>query len=136
MALTTQRLTIEVELSTSDTSVGSGCGCGDGATIQDDTDVLTIDGAAVTGYVDCLDDNPVTIPLAGLSGGANVASLSTSGGKVKASLSSTDGSGQAVPVDPTLLVRSDSVAITAITVTRVPGSGQTPRVFYRLAKNA
>lgn len=136
MATTTQRLSIEVELTASDTSPGSCCGGGN-AEVQADSEVVTIDGSVVLGYVDCLDDNPVSIPLAGLgASGANLVSVTTYGGEVRMRVSSSHGATQAVPVDPRALIESASVPITSIDVTRVVGSGQTPRVYYRLAKFA
>jgi len=129
----TQRLSIEERLTASDTSAP----CSSGTDLVTVDEVLTIDGAAVTGYVDCLDDSPVSIPLAGLgAAGANVVHLRAEGAKVRARVTSTDGSTQAVPVDPLLFVESDSVAITAIDVTRVAGSGSQPRVKYTLARLA
>lgn len=111
--------------------------CGGSTTVVDEHDVETIEGACVTGYVDCLDDNPVTIPLAGIgAAGANVIELEADGGKVRARFTSTDGATQAVPCDPRALIQSASVPVTAIDVTRVTGSTQTPRVRYTLAKFA
>lgn len=129
--MSTQRLTISIELSAADT-----LSCSGSTTLVDADESIQIEGACVTGFVDCLDDNPVSIPFAGLaSAGAHVVELEAEGGKVRVRYTSTDGANQAVPCDPRAFVESQSVPITALDVTRVAG-GATPRVRYTLAKLA
>ena len=73
-------------------------------------------------------DTPVTVDFGGLTN-ANVIAIRAVGGKVKARLTSADGSTQAVPVDPLLLSISKTVPVTAIDLTRVAGVATTVRVF-------
>ncbi len=64
-------------------------------------------------------DSPLTVDLGSLSGAHVVILQSTS--KVRARLTSSDGSTQAVPVDPLQLLISQAVPVTAIDLTRLPG---------------
>ena len=73
-------------------------------------------------------DTPVPVPY-GTVVNAHVIILKTQGGKVKARLTSADGSVQSVPVDSVLIIRSDSVPITAIDLTRVSATDTIVRVF-------
>ena len=60
---------------------------------------------------------------------AHIVILKAAGGKVKATLTSADGSAQVVPFDTVLIVRSDSMPITAISLTRTLATDTTVRVF-------
>lgn len=73
-------------------------------------------------------DSPVAVAFGGVVN-ANIIILKAIGGKVRARLTSTDGSTQAVPFDTYLILMSDSVAVTAIDLTRVAGTETTVRVF-------
>lgn len=54
---------------------------------------------------------------------ASLVVLESPGGKVRARLTSADGTTQSVPVDPLLAIVSLTVPITAIDLTRVSGAG-------------
>jgi hypothetical protein len=62
-------------------------------------------------------DTAVSVSLGALTG-VNFLSIRTDGAKVRVRLTSTDGSQQSVPVDTLLILRCDSVDITAIDLTR------------------
>jgi hypothetical protein len=66
-------------------------------------------------------DTPVAVNFGSGVTSAAVVVLKATGGKVRARLTSADGSQQAVPVDDQLLLVSQSVPIIAIDLTRVPG---------------
>lgn len=74
------------------------------------------------------DDSPLAVPFGGVVN-ANIVILKAIGGKVTAALTSTDGSSQHVPFDTYFILMSDSVPITALTLTRVAGTPTTVRVF-------
>jgi hypothetical protein len=73
-------------------------------------------------------DTPVVVSLGGLTG-ANFVMLRATGGKVKARFTSSDGTTQALPVDPLLILKCDSVDITAIDLTRIAGTPTTVEVL-------
>lgn len=60
---------------------------------------------------------------------AHVVILKAVGGKVRARVTSADGSVQAIPFDTYLLLMSMTVPITAIDLTRVPSQATSVRVF-------
>lgn len=60
---------------------------------------------------------------------ANVVILKAIGGKVTAAITSADGNAQAIPFDTYLILMSETVPVTAITLTRVAGTETTVRVF-------
>lgn len=66
-------------------------------------------------------DTPVSVNFGSGVTSAAVVLLKATGGKVRARLTSTDGSQQAVPVDDLQILVSQSVPFTAIDLTRVPG---------------
>jgi hypothetical protein len=72
-------------------------------------------------------DSPVSVSLGGLSN-VGVLVIKATGGKVRARLTSADGSQQAVPVDSLLILTSLTVPITAIDLTRVAGISTVARV--------
>lgn len=78
--------------------------------------------------VDLNSDAPVAVQFGGVVN-AHVVILKTVGGKIKARLTSTDGATQAVPVDSTFILISQSVPITAIDLIRVPATPCTVRVY-------
>ena len=78
--------------------------------------------------VDLNVDTPVPVQFGGVVS-ANVIILKTVGGKIKARLTSADGSTQSVPVDTTFILISRSVPITAIDLTRVPATPCQVRVY-------
>lgn len=73
-------------------------------------------------------DAPVAVPFGGVVN-ANVVILKSTGGKVKARVTSADGAQQSVPFDTYFILMSESVPITAIDLTRVAGTVTTVRVF-------
>lgn len=82
-----------------------------------------------TSYTIELDANdPVDVSLVGMSN-VHILFLRTVGGKVRARVTSADGTDQAFPVDPFLLLIAKSVPITAIDLTRVSGVPTTVKVF-------
>ena len=62
-------------------------------------------------------DTPVSVDLGPLTE-VNFLSVRAVGNKIRVRITSADGSSQSIPVDPTLLLRCDSVGITAIDLTR------------------
>lgn len=73
-------------------------------------------------------DTPVAVAFGGVAN-AHVVMLKTIGGKIRARLTSADGSTQAVPVDSFALVMSRTVPVTAIDLTRVTGQATTVEIF-------
>ena len=65
-------------------------------------------------------DTAVTVSLGPLTG-VNYLSIRSGDGKIRVRLTSADGTTQAVPVYPSLDLRSDTVDITAIDLTRTAG---------------
>lgn len=117
-------------------TTGEGCGCATpfspSVAIPIETS-LPIKGAVNMGEFELTDDSPVSVPLAALAK-AHVVFLHVTGGKVRARLTSADGSSQAIPVDPVLYVQSESVPFTALDLTRAAGTHVTVRVL--LAESA
>jgi hypothetical protein len=66
-------------------------------------------------------DNPTALTLGTLSE-ANFLVMRADGGKVRVRITSSDGTSQSIPVDPFLILRCDSVGITAIDITRTTGT--------------
>ncbi len=62
-------------------------------------------------------DTPVSVDLGNLEE-VNYLSVRAEGGYVRLRITTTMGTTQAVPVDPSLILRSDDVGITAIELTR------------------
>ena len=62
-------------------------------------------------------DSTVTVDFAPLTE-VNFLSIRAVGKKIRVRITSADGSSQSIPVDPTLILRCDSVGITAIDLTR------------------
>lgn len=73
-------------------------------------------------------DTPVVVPFGGVVN-AHVILLKATGGKVKARLTSADGTQQSVPFDTYLILMSEAVPLTAIDLTRVAGTVTQVRVF-------
>jgi len=73
-------------------------------------------------------DTPVAVPFGTLVN-AHVVILKALGGKVKARLTSADGTTQAIPFDSFLILMSQTVPITAIDLTRVPATATIVKVF-------
>jgi hypothetical protein len=73
-------------------------------------------------------DTPVAVPF-GTVVNAHVVILKALGGKVKARITSADGSTQAIPFDTFLILMSQTVPITAIDLTRVLATATTVKVF-------
>ena len=73
-------------------------------------------------------DTPVAVPFGTLVN-AHVVILKALGGKVKARLTSADGTTQAIPFDTFLILMSQTVPITAIDLTRVLATATTVKVF-------
>lgn len=87
---------------------------------------LLLKGKLVARYA-LASDSVQTVSLGGLTN-VHVLILKTSG-KVRTRLTSTDGSSQAIPVDSFLALVTESVAITAIDLTRVTGVDTVVQVF-------
>ena len=75
---------------------------------------------AITTRVVLSSDSPVAVGLNGMSG-VHAIQLRADG-KVRARLTSADGSQQAIPVDKLLVLISESVPFTALDLTRVAGT--------------
>lgn len=74
-------------------------------------------------------DTAVAVDFGGLTE-ANVVILKSLGGnKVKALVTSADGTDQAIPFDTYLILMTEDVPITALSLTRLPGTATTVRVF-------
>ena len=79
---------------------------------------------------------PVALGAIAALVGASVLIIRTVGGKVKATITTTDGATQAVPVDPLLILISTSVPVTALTLTRDPAVTATVTVKVFLGQPA
>ena len=77
---------------------------------------------------DLSSDSAVSVNLNGLTE-IHVLSIKTVGGKVRAQLTSADGTTQSVPVDSVLVLISSSVPVTALTLTRVAGTSTKVHLF-------
>jgi len=73
-------------------------------------------------------DAPVSVDLGGLDE-VNVLVVKTIGGKIRLRVTSADGSQQSIPVDSFLSMISLSVPITALDLTRTPGTSTTVDIF-------
>lgn len=73
-------------------------------------------------------DAPAAVDFGGVAS-ANVVILKAVGGKVRARITSADGSSQAVPFDTYWILMSDTVPVTAIDLTRLTGIDTTVRIF-------
>jgi hypothetical protein len=73
-------------------------------------------------------DTPVPVAFGGVVN-ASIVILKTVGGKIKARLTSADGTTQSIPVDSTFILISRSVPFTAIDLTRVPATPCQVRVY-------
>lgn len=80
------------------------------------------------GQYDLTVDTPVPVDLSGLTQ-VNVLFVKAIGGKIRLRLTSADGSQQAIPVDSFFALISLSTAITAIDLTRTPGTVTTVDIF-------
>ncbi len=74
-------------------------------------------------------DAALVVPMAANMTGSNVVILKVTGAKVRARLTSSDGSQQSIPVDSFFALTTRSVLITAIDLTRTPGVITTVDVF-------
>jgi hypothetical protein len=74
-------------------------------------------------------DGPQPLPFPSGMTVANVLNIKTTGGKVTVRVTSADGATQAFPVDPFLALICRSVGITAIDLTRIPGTPTVVDVF-------
>lgn len=114
-----------------DLSTGPSCG---GAPSGFPNVVMSIDesmalaGPPVVGQYDLSTDSPASVSLGGLSG-ANVVVIKAIGGKVRARLTSADGTSQAVAVDTFAVILSESVPYTALDLTRVASTPTTVKVL-------
>ena len=73
-------------------------------------------------------DSPASVDLCGLTN-INVLMLKAVGGKVTVDITSADGTDQSIPVDSFLALTTQTVPITAITLTRVAGRATTVSLF-------
>ena len=89
-----------------------------------------------TQTIELIGDAPVSVLLPGPSSAnplgpqANCLLIKIVGPRVKATITTADGSAQVIPVDPLLILNSESVSpITALTLTRTPGVDTFAYVF-------
>lgn len=73
-------------------------------------------------------DAPVVVSFGGLTA-AHVVSIATQGQKIRARMTSADGTDQSVPIDDLFLNISRTVPITAIDLMRVAGAETLVKVF-------
>lgn len=73
-------------------------------------------------------DTPVTVDFGGVAN-AHIVILKSTGGKVRARVTSADGALQAVPFDTYWILMSEAVPLTAIDLTRIAATETTVRVF-------
>lgn len=73
-------------------------------------------------------DAPATVDFGGVVN-AHIVILKSTGGKVRARVTSADGVSQAVPFDTYWILMSEALPLTAIDLTRVAGAETTVRVF-------
>ena len=78
-------------------------------------------------------DSVQSVDLGGLSN-VNFLSVRAVGGKIRVRITSADGTNQSIPVDPILVLRSDSVNITALDLTRLANTET--EVYIVLAERA
>jgi hypothetical protein len=78
--------------------------------------------------IDLTADAPVNVSFGGVAN-AHVVVMKAVGGKVRARLTSAEGSQQAVPFDTYFILMSESAPVTAIDLTRVAGTTTSVRVF-------
>jgi hypothetical protein len=78
-------------------------------------------------------DTAQTVDLGGLAN-INFLSVRAVGGKIRVRITSSDGTNQSIPVDPILVLRSDSVNITALDLTRLANTET--EVYIVLAERA
>jgi len=97
-------------------------------------DQVVLDGVQLD-MVTLSDGSPKSVAFGDLTG-ANYVFIYAQGAKVKAQITSADGSTQAVPVDPKLNIISLSVPITAIALTRDPSSSTVTQVRVLLGHKA
>ena len=90
-------------------------------------DIETLQAKA-GGDLDLNSDAPVVIPFGQISG-ANILFLDAHDLKVDATVTSTDGTAQIIPVEDLLLLQTRTVPITAVSLTRVPGIATTVTFF-------
>lgn len=112
-------------------TTGEGCGCASSFSPSVSIPIdesMSLKGAVNLGEFELTDDSPVSVPLAALAR-AHAVFLRSTGGKVRARLTSADGSSQAIPVDPVMFVISESVPFTALDLTRAAGVQVTVRVL-------
>lgn len=96
-------------------------------------EAISVKGVPNTSEYELSSDSPQSVAFGGLAS-ASVVLIKATGGKVRVRLTSADGTSQAIPVDSLLLILSESVAYTAIDLTRVSGTLTT--VAVTLAEKA
>jgi len=72
-------------------------------------------------------DAPLAVPFGTVANAHVLVVKGTS--KVKVTVTSADGTAQSLPADTVLILMSGSVPVTAVTLTRVPATDTTVRVF-------
>lgn len=99
-------------------------------------DVSLVLTASVARSYELISDAPVTVDLPGPTSDnpdapqANVLHVQVSGPRVKATITTADGTAQVVPVDSLLILHTTTIApITALTLTRTPGNDTFVSVF-------
>lgn len=78
--------------------------------------------------IDLTSDSITPVQFGGVING-HVLIVKTVGGKVQVRVTSSDGSTQSIPVDSFLAVISNTVPITAVDLTRIPGNATTVKIF-------
>lgn len=128
-----ERLTLDASLTVADTSSScGGCDC-DPVLVRQVHEVIGLDGSVQAGSVLLTTDSPESIAFGDLTS-AHVIWLKVAGGKVRARLTSADGTQQAIPVDDWLALVTRTVPVTAIDLTRVAASADTPRVTFAIGQ--
>lgn len=128
-----ERLTLEASLTVADTSSScGGCDC-DPVLVRQAYETVGLDGSVQAGSILLATDSPESIAFGDLTN-AHVIWLKVTGGKVRARLTSADGSQQAIPVDNLLVLVSRTVPVTAIDLTRVAATADTPRVTFAIGQ--
>lgn len=115
------------------TDAGSCGGCGSGTPVDVNFDVTLSLTLKSEQDFELVSDAPfaVTLPgptLTNPTPQASVVAIKATG-KLKVTLTSADGAAQAIPVDGTLILISQSVPYTALSLTRVPGVDTFAHVF-------
>lgn len=111
------------------TSPISGASAPVGAQVAVEIDEALVLSVDLQRRYDLIDDAAVTVQLPGPTSSnpsapqANVLIIQVTGPRVKATITTADGAAQVIPVDPLLVLHTETGSpITALTLTRTPGN--------------